>query len=565
MSHTACDVVIIGAGGDGPAAAMRLGQHGIDTLVLEAGPFHGNENWPNPHRESDGGTTSDPSNLSGELLDEQFTKREYEMGDRLRWGPADTSRGPWFRDGTLVSQVAGVGGTTLHYTGCHPRAYPSAIDDGDGWLIDYEDLVPYYREIEDHLSVTPAPTTPKEEIFYQGCRGEFDLLEDRNVESKGYRPQPNAIIRPDEKLRGEYDGSFEYPEVEGDTLAGVETVGNPHPEGAPFEEKAKRSSNVGFVPDALESDHVTIRPNSFVTDIHTESVLGSQQATGVAYRDTYSGQENTVDADVVVLAAGAIESPRLWLNSDLPENDWVGKGITLHYGDAVIGVWDEDELQERLGQSTLDPDKGQQIAARFDDPGNGCLQTYAGAPGITSLASWGGSAAGDARENDTGGEPWDTTGRFVGADLKEKMEAYGRSLSLQALTDDTPKQRNGVELVEGVEDEHGQIPRINYEPTEADLERRSELMRTAARIFRNAGASHVHRLDAVQIAIHIHSTMRMGYVVDEGCEAYDVDKLFVADHSALANGVGGPNPTNTGQALALRTADVVADRHFSAR
>jgi choline dehydrogenase-like flavoprotein len=56
--------------------------------------------------------------------------------------------------------------------------------------------------------------------------------------------------------------------------------------------------------------------------------------------------------------------------------------------------------------------------------------------------------------------------------------------------------------------------------------------------------------------------MRMGKVVDEACEAYDVDRLFVADHSALANGVGGANPTHTGQALALRTAETVAERYF---
>lgn len=565
MTHSEYEAVIIGAGGDGPAAAMRLGQHGIDTLVLEAGPFHGNDEWERPHSDPGGETTSSTDDLSGELLDEQFTKREYEMGDRLRWGPADTSRGPWFRDGTLVSQVAGVGGTTLHYTGCHPRAYPSAINEGDGWLIDYEDLVPYYREVEDQLSVTPAPTTPKEEIFYQGCRDEYPLHKSKNVDSVGYRPQPNAILRPDDKLRGEYEGDFEYPDVEGDTLAGVETVGNPHPEGAPFEEKAKRSSNIGYVPTALDTGNVTIRPNAFVTDIHTESVLGTEQATGVTYRDTWSGQEHTVDADVVVLAAGAIESPRLWLNSDLPENEWVGRGITLHYGDAMIGVWTEAELEDRLGQPTLDPDKGQQIAARFDDPGNGCLQTFAGAPGITSLASWGGSRAGDVRENDTSGEPWDTTGRYVGKELKRKMEAYGRSLSLQALTNDEPRKENGVELVEGTEDEHGNVPRINYEPSEEDLHRRDELMRRAARIFKNAGAEHVHRLDAVQIAIHIHSTMRMGYVADEGCEAYDVDRLFIADHSVLANGVGGPNPTNTGQALALRTADVIVERYFENR
>jgi len=32
--------------------------------------------------------------------------------------------------------------------------------------------------------------------------------------------------------------------------------------------------------------------------------------------------------------------------------------------------------------------------------------------------------------------------------------------------------------------------------------------------------------------------------------------------AALANGVGGANPTHTGQALALRTAEHVAARYF---
>lgn len=54
----------------------------------------------------------------------------------------------------------------------------------------------------------------------------------------------------------------------------------------------------------------------------------------------------------------------------------------------------------------------------------------------------------------------------------------------------------------------------------------------------------------------------MGKVIDENCETFNVDRLFVADHSALANGLGGPNPTNSGQALALRTADRIGDLYF---
>jgi len=42
----------------------------------------------------------------------------------------------------------------------------------------------------------------------------------------------------------------------------------------------------------------------------------------------------------------------------------------------------------------------------------------------------------------------------------------------------------------------------------------------------------------------------------------DVDRVFVADHSVLANGVGGANPTNTGQALGARTGEKIVERHF---
>lgn len=50
--------------------------------------------------------------------------------------------------------------------------------------------------------------------------------------------------------------------------------------------------------------------------------------------------------------------------------------------------------------------------------------------------------------------------------------------------------------------------------------------------------------------------------VETARECVEVDRLFVADHSVLPNSLGGPNPTNTGQATAARTADRFVDRHF---
>ncbi|MDY7080921.1 MAG: GMC family oxidoreductase, partial [Halobacteria archaeon] len=95
-------------------------------------------------------------------------------------------------------------------------------------------------------------------------------------------------------MDNDYQGDFHYPDVKGDTLALGNIAGNPHPRRAPYEEKAKRASNISFVPAALRTGNVTIRPNAFVTDVKTQSSLGdTPTATGVEFRDTWSGQRKT--------------------------------------------------------------------------------------------------------------------------------------------------------------------------------------------------------------------------------------------------------------------------------
>ena len=563
------DVVIVGAGGDGPVAAWKLAEAGLSVLVLEAGPFYGNKQWPTPHEDPGGEASNSVGDLSGELLDEQFTAREFEMVNKFIFGPADYERGFWFRkfpgDGTIL-QCAGVGGTTLHYTGNHPRAYPASIDEQGHWPIDYADLIPYYQEIEAMCEVSPAPVTAKEELFFRGAAAAgWDLIEGLNVTDPGYRPQPNAIRQPDQKLHVDagYDGDFTYPGVKGDTLALGEIAGNAHPRGAPYEEKAKRASNISFVPAALQTGNVTIRPNAFATDIEVDSWFTDHPtATGVKFRDTWSGKTTKVQAEIVVLAAGAIETPRLWKNADLPENKWVGRGLTIHFGDNIMGLWNADDLKKTIGKGTVDQHQGQDIAARFDYPGLGMLQTVGTTPGIGAILGFGASASGFTFQNDTADAPWDTMGRLTGTALKRVLSNYRRMLQVLVVTDDRPRHRNGVSVAPGVADEHGPIPIVNYEPSEGDQKRRDRLAEIATEILREAGASYVHRSDSPPTALHVHSTMRMGKVVDEACEAYDVDRLFIADHSVLANSVGGVNPTNTGQALAARTAEKIVDRYF---
>ena len=69
-------------------------------------------------------------------------------------------------------------------------------------------------------------------------------------------------------------------------------------------------------------------------------------------------------------------------------------------------------------------------------------------------------------------------------------------------------------------------------------------------------------MDWAPVLLHIHSTMRMGAVVNADGESFAVERLFVADNSMLPNALGGPNPTLTTQALATRTAERIFVRYF---
>lgn len=562
------DIIVIGAGGGGAVAAKELGEKGLKVLLLDAGPWYGNKEWPNPNTDKGAVSSSHLEDLSIQLLKKSFTDLENDMNSmvngKLRWGPADRSRRPWLRNvanGGIAWQSAGIGGGTLIYTANCPRAYPIAVN--DVWPISYEELIPYYEKVEATLPVIDSRATAKEELFYYGAeKAGWSRLEGRNVTSPGYRPQPNAILLrneianiPDyEKERdGEYGCTFRGHCINGCHI------------GPKVQAVAKRSTLVSYVPWALYSGNVEIRPNSFVIKILTENDSSQGlHAVGIVYRNTWTGEETELRADVIVMAGGAIETPRLWLNSGLPENPWVGRGLINHWMDSVTGIFDEKVLLDVLENPSSSPFVGQNAAARFDYPGLGVIQTMGFTPGIYASVFYGASDKGLYEWNKTDpNAAWDIEGAVVGQKLKEFMKDYKRTLSVFLFTDDDVNQENQVTVDDKIKDENGFIPKIAYYPSDRDKEKRDKLAAIAADIFRKAGAGTIIRSNwPANIFIHIQCTMRMGFVTDTDCEAKQVKRLYIADNSVLYNGLGGPNPTLTTQALATRTAEKIINRYF---
>ena len=512
------DVIVVGAGGGGPVVAKELAARGLDVLLLEAGPA-----WTDPEREwsHDENTANNPAT------------------GIFRFGPGDRTQSPWARDlpqNCFVWQTAGVGGSTLHYFANSPRAMPDALPD-------YADLIPYYEWVEHTLPVQTAAMGTKEELFLRAAtKAGLPTQTSKDISRAACRPQQNAILQP-QGTAGKTSKAKQlvYPRAKGCTFCGHCPQGCFLPLKAPLNLKAKRSTHVSYVPMALTADRwargraATLVPDAFAVKVNAEG-----QTRSVTWRNTRTGAMSTDEAKVVVLSAGALETPRLWLNSGLPNpNDQVGRGLTDHYLDFVVA-----RFSHYTGST-----KGATSAARAEFPGYGCIEQAGAVPGL--------QAQGLTDSNEPGR-------RVLGARLRRFLGDVDKLMAIAVITDDDVLPQNRVTLSDVMTpDAHGPIARMEIRGrTQRTLANRDFLVARAAEILRAAGAREIVRMNWASVLLHIHTTMRMGAVVSADCESLAVERIFVADNSSLPNALGGPNPTLTTQALATRTAERIFVRYF---
>ena len=512
------DVIVVGAGAGGPVVAKELAARGLDVLLLEAGPAFEDADHQWSHDE---GVANNPA--SG----------------IFRFGPGDRAQAPWPRDlpqNSFVWQTAGVGGSTLHYFANSPRAMPDA-------LASYRELIPYYEWVEHTLPVQTAAMGTKEELFLRGAtKAGLPTQTSKDITRDACRPQENAILQPRGTAgKSNKASQLVYPRAQGCTFCGHCPQGCYLPLKAPRNLKAKRSTHTSYVPMALTADRWTRgRAATLVPDAFAVKVAADGSARSVTWRNTRTGALTKDEARVVVLAAGPIETPRLWLNSGLPNpDDQVGRGLTDHFLDFVVGRF------PRYTGST----KGATSAARADFPVHGCIEQVGAVPG---LQAQGLTVSEDPRR------------RLVGARLERFVSDFDRLLSLAVITDDDVAPENRVTLSSVMTpDVHGPVARIEIRRrTARTLANRDFLAARAAEILRAAGAREIVRMNWAPVLLHIHSTMRIGTVLTDDAESRRVERLFVADNSMLPNSLGGPNPTLTTQALATRTAERIFVRYF---
>jgi choline dehydrogenase-like flavoprotein len=280
-------------------------------------------------------------------------------------------------------------------------------------------------------------------------------------------------------------------------------------------------------------------------------------AAGVVYYDP-SGVERFQPAEMVILAANGVGTPRLLLNSASPRfpdglansSGLVGKNLMLHPWPQVAG-YVEDELDGDRGPMTV------MWSKQFyeTDPSRDFVRGY------TLQFNRGTGPVNEAITSMIAGRlPW-------GRDHHRRYrELVYRRLQIGVACEDLPEEHNRVTLDPVLKDGHGiSAPRIDYTISGNTARMMEHGIARASEILGTAGAKYIGcSRTLLNSPGHLLGTARMGLnaarsVVNEWGRCHDVKNLFIVDGSIWVTS-GGVNPTSTIQALALYIADNIKKR-----
>ena len=486
------DAVVIGSGAGGAVMAYELAAAGKSVILLEAGSYI-------------------PSSRFNEKFPDMLELLYEDKGNQV------TSQGD-----LLVLQGRCLGGSTV-VNGCVTFRVPNFIL--EQWSQEYgltnltpESLEPYFEKIEKNLSIH---TNEPHEI------NENSRKLQKGAEALGWSVKPLKRNIRDCGLTGH-------------CLSGCKT-------------DRKQSMLVTYLPWASHYG-AKIFTDTYVTQI----VATDGRASGVEaeVRDPETGNtiaKMSVKAKVVVTAAGAIQTPLLFLNSGLANSSGqVGKNFACHPSTMVVAEFGSEVFTWRGAMLGVYVDE-------FEHPDKGGFVLEGGGAGPIEL--------GMSTEPGTG-KPY--------LDFMSRAKNYASCVTL--IHDHNVGQ---VSMVDGKK-------QIDYQIADSDFPAMKAAFKAAARIYFAAGAERVFlptgdkrivesedEIDAVidsiennpfairMVSYHPQGTMRMGAdaahsVVNPYGETHDVKGLFVCDASLFPTSII-VNPQESVYALSNYIADHIIE------
>jgi choline dehydrogenase-like flavoprotein len=507
------DVIVIGSGFGGTLAAAPSVLAGKRVLIIEAG------DW----------VARGPDNWSARGFSDQTP---YYNRD----APFDLDAGS---DTAPLGTYQCVGGASVLYGGVAMRMREADFqpdpeidrDSGAAWPYGYADLEPYYTQAEALLEVAGTsgedPTEPPRSSGFPRTPGPLAPISTRIADAaRALGLHPFRLPLAINYMPG--DGRTPCPAC--GTCDGYACA-----------VQAKNDLATVLLP-RLQRAGLELVINSPAVRLERGNgrisrVVCTRRPTGEAVE--YSGR-------LVVVAAGALATPRLLLSSGLnavnPAGDAVGRYLMRHCNAVVLGVFHSKPAPSRefhkqlgihdyyFGHPTIESPPGRL----------GCLQQF-GTPA-----------------------PWVTRGRLPLGLGTLIGPALSHTTGFIVMAEDRPQASNRVALA-GPVDSSLAIPRavVAHRYDARDLAARAALVGAARRILRRTGAWATVAY-TVQTFSHALGTVRLGpdprtSPLDDWGAFRGVDNLFVTDASALPR-AAGVNPSLTIAANALRTGAHLLER-----
>ncbi len=539
------DVVVIGSGASGAMTAHVLVEHGVNVLMLDAGwKFDRSESWAHvlPFE-------ADRRRREGEA------PPRYRLDDREQ--PYLTPEGRPFQ----LWRTWGWGGKTnvwgrvslrmsdLDFTGPEREGW------GIPWPVRYADVAPYYDRVEQLIGVTggddDSDSLPGSRHHLPPVKPRCaEVILSRAAERLGIPAVPirrAVLTRPHEgRPACHYCGSCG---------SGCRTA------------SFFNATDYLLMP-ALETGRLEIVSGAVAARVLTGD---DGRADGVQYFERESGAERVVRARTVVVAASAMDSTRILLNSKSRRhpaglgngNDQLGRNYCEQVRFHRFGF-----LPQLFGQGYTNDDGiggGHVYIPRFNHRLAGL--DYVGGFGIQLWGNGCQTTGVNVAERLPGHE--------FGAGFKQRVrERYPALAALHPYGEILPRPDNRVTVDEARTDRYG-VPLMNIDVTFGDNEMRMvrHMHEVADEILHTAGAEMVpsspDEHDPPGAAIHEHGTVRMGddparSVLNRFNRMHEVDNVLVVDGSSFTS-ASEKNPTLTILALAWRAGDYLAEELRSGR
>ena len=463
------DVVVVGSGAGGGVVAGELAGRGRDVLLLELG-------------------------------------RHFTAADFMRWEAKATHDLFWplrlapVGNGEMLAFLSGrcVGGTTTINSKVALRAQERDVakwhaatgltgDRGEPFAA--AELGPYYERVEQVL----------------GVRERSDWKKSVHTVEAGFRALGTEL----EPVRAYTDANCTSC---GSCLQGCAS-------------NAGKSTMNTYIADALARGLLELRPEAAVDRVVIEDGPDGRLATGVEYVDS-AGARHTVRAQVVVVAAGALNTPQLLMRSGL-DGGSVGRHLGLHPARLVYGLFEEPQDAHMVYPVTAHC-----MAHQHDEDGGYVIEATTIQDPIAFATTL-----------------CDEDGPLWGPKLVEAVRKFRHWVGLLAMVND---ENNGTVVVG---EDGGERLEIDFQPSER--ERIDGALNFSREVLEAAGATQVCWTGLV--STHVQGSCRMGddparSAVDRNGESHQVKRLFVGDASLIPRTLS-VNPSLTIMALATRLAE----------